>query len=147
MELSSSAFASAQPIPERHGKRAGNASPSLSWTGVPAGTRSFALSALDRISPGNVYVHWLACDIPGTVTALDDDASGSGRMPEGSRELTRYVGPFPPSGTHTYEFTLYALDTDRLDLAAGVSLPAFERAVNGHTLDAATLSGTFKARG
>jgi phosphatidylethanolamine-binding protein (PEBP) family uncharacterized protein len=37
-------------------------------------------------------------------------------MPAGSREVRPYAGPFPPSGTHDYEFTLYALKTDRLDL-------------------------------
>ena len=35
------------------------------------------------------------------------------------------MGPFPPSGTHDYEFTLYALRTDRLGLQPGATLEAF----------------------
>jgi len=143
MELTSSSFAESQEIPRRHGKKAENVSPSLSWTGAPTQTRSFALALTDRISPGNVYVHWMWCDIPAAVTFVEDGASGAGRMPAGTRELTAYVGPFPPSGTHVYEFSLYALDIDHLDAPTGASLAMFEHAVEGHALTTARLSGTY----
>jgi phosphatidylethanolamine-binding protein (PEBP) family uncharacterized protein len=50
-------------------------------------------------------------------------------MPAGSREVKPYLGPFPPSGMHEYEFTLYALRTERLDLPKKVSFDAFTEAV------------------
>lgn len=64
-------------------------------------------------------------------------------MPSGSREVKPYAGPFPPSGTHDYEFTLYALETDRLDLPRKVSFDAFTRAVEPHALATAKLVGRF----
>ena len=119
MELGSSAFAASQEIPLRHGGKQANVSPPLSWSGAPPQTRSFGLSMIDEIAPGRIYLHWLVCDIPAAVTALDEGISGAGRMPAGSRELKAYIGPFPPSGTHTYRFTLYAVDTDRLAVPDG----------------------------
>jgi Raf kinase inhibitor-like YbhB/YbcL family protein len=142
VRLESSAFADGGQIPERHGRRFENVSPPLSWADVPAGTKSLALSVVDRISADNVYVHWLVRDIPASVNALEAGASGAGRMPRGSREVTPYVGPFPPSGVHTYTFTLYALDVGHVDVRGG-SLDAFEAAVQGLTLASATLAGRF----
>jgi Raf kinase inhibitor-like YbhB/YbcL family protein len=143
MILSSAAFKESEQIPQKYGKEGGNVSLPLTWTGAPGETKSFALAVVDRIAPGNVYLHWLVCDIPRTATALDEGASGTARMPAGAKEVRPYVGPFPPSGTHTYEFTLYALGTERLDLPSGTSLERFERAVAGSTLGTATLSGRF----
>jgi phosphatidylethanolamine-binding protein (PEBP) family uncharacterized protein len=49
------------------------------------------------------------------VGTREEGAPGTA-MPAGSREVKPYAGPFPPSGTHEYEFTLYGLETERLDL-------------------------------
>ena len=71
----------------------------------------------------------------------------TGPLPQPERscelELKPYVGPFPPSGTHDYEFTLYALTTDRLSLQPGVALEAFRRAAEQNSLATATLIGKF----
>jgi phosphatidylethanolamine-binding protein (PEBP) family uncharacterized protein len=53
------------------------------------------------------------------------------------------VGPFPPSGTHHYEFTLYALKTEKLDLPEKVSLETFMKAVEQSSLATAKLVGKF----
>jgi Raf kinase inhibitor-like YbhB/YbcL family protein len=128
MVLSSSAFEDGQEIPEKHGKKIANVSPPLSWEAAPRATRSFALSVVDRHPVAGNYVHWLVVDIGAEVTSLPEAAAGAA-MPAGSREVSPYAGPFPPSGTHDYEFTLYALKTDRLDLPGKVSLEAFTKAV------------------
>lgn len=145
-DLTSTAFDESEEIPRRHGKETDNVSPALSWTGAPDATKSFALSMVDHVSPSNTYVHWLVADIPAGTDALDDNAAATGRMPAGSRELKPYVGPFPPSGTHRYEFTLYALDTDRLDLQPGVDIEGFQQVVEPHALGTAKLTGTFTRR-
>jgi hypothetical protein len=145
MVLASSSFEDGRDIPRRHGKRFENVSPQLSWTGAPDGTRSFALSIVDRHPVARNFLHWLVVDIGAHVSALAEGAAGG--MPAGAREASPYAGPFPPSGTHDYELTLYALDTDRLDLPRKVSLDAFTRAVEPHTLATARLVGRFTTPG
>ncbi len=145
MVLSSSSFGGAQDIPQKHGKKIENVSPQLSWTDAPVGTRSFALSVVDRHPVAGNYVHWLVVDIGAGVMSLAEGAAESG-MPAGSREVRPYAGPFPPSGTHDYEFTVYALDTDRVDVPMNAALDAFTRAVEPHVLATATLVGRFTKR-
>jgi Raf kinase inhibitor-like YbhB/YbcL family protein len=142
MVLSSSAFEDAQEIPQKHGKKIENLSPQLSWKDAPRETKSFALSLVDRHPVARNYVHWLVVDMDAGVTSLKEAASGAA-MPPGSREAEPYAGPFPPSGTHEYEFTLYALKTDRLDLPRKVSLEAFTKAVEPNALATAKLVGKF----
>jgi Raf kinase inhibitor-like YbhB/YbcL family protein len=146
MHLTSSSFEEGQEIPRRHGKKFENVSPQLSWSEAPPESRSFALSVVDRHPVARNYVHWLVVDIDAGVTSLEEGASGTG-MPRGAREVTPYAGPFPPSGTHDYEFTVYALGTDQLELAGNVSLEAFLAAVEPQTLDSATIVGRFTTPG
>ena len=142
MVLSSSAFEDAQEIPQKHGKKIENLSPQLSWKDAPRETKSFALSLVDRHPVARNYVHWLVVDMDAGVTSLKEAASGAA-MPTGSREVKPYAGPFPPSGTHDYEFTWYALKTDRLDLPRKVSLEAFTKAVEPNAVATAKLVGKF----
>ena len=65
----------------------------------------------------------------------------------GAREIKPYVGPFPPSGTHDYELTIYALDTQQLDLRGNAGLEEFTRAAEAHNLATATLVGKFTKSG
>jgi hypothetical protein len=142
MILRSSDFQDQQEIPQRHGKKVENVSPQLSWADAPTETSSFALSVVDRHPVAGNYVHWLVVEIDADVTSLQAGAAGAA-MPDGSREVKPYAGPFPPSGTHDYEFTLYALNTDRVVLPKKVSLDAFMSALQPHLLATATLVGKF----
>jgi len=143
MELNSSSFKDSQEIPQKHGKKNQNVSPELSWQNVPVGTKSFALSVVDTSLKPNYYVHWLVADIGADIPSLEEGAGGSTRMPAGSKELKPYEGPFPPAGTHNYEFTLYALSTDKLGLRSNASLDEFDMAVKPRALATAKLVGTF----
>ena len=58
-------------------------------------------------------------------------------------EIEPYAGPFPPSGTHEYEFTLYALRTDRLGVRPAAALEAFRNVAEQNSLATATLIGRF----
>jgi Raf kinase inhibitor-like YbhB/YbcL family protein len=138
--LQSPAFNDSQEMAQKYGKKAENVSPPLDWEGAPEGTRSLALSFVDIHPVARDYVHWLVADISPQLSSLPE---GAASKPSGWTEIKPYVGPFPPSGTHDYEFTLYALRTDRLGLQPGASLEAFRRAAEQHSLATATLIGKF----
>jgi Raf kinase inhibitor-like YbhB/YbcL family protein len=140
--LTSSAFEDSQEMAQKYGKKVQNISPPLEWDDAPEGTRSFALALVDRHPVARNYVHWLVCDISPEVTSLPEGAAGElNRSP--LTEVTQYAGPFPPSGTHDYEFTVYALKTDKLAVPAGATLEAFTQAAELNSLAAARLVGKF----
>jgi Raf kinase inhibitor-like YbhB/YbcL family protein len=142
MVLRSPAFADKETIPAKYAKSGENVSPPLSWEGPPKGTKSLALAIVDRHPVARNYVHWLVSDIDPGVSSLAEGASG-GQMPDGSRELKPYTGPNPPSGSHDYEFILYALKTEKLDLPKKVNLDLFTEAVEQNSLGSVSLVGVY----
>jgi Raf kinase inhibitor-like YbhB/YbcL family protein len=142
MELTSTSFEPGGELAQPFGKKADNVSPQLSWDGVPDGTRSFALSFVDLHPVARGYVHWLVVDIDAEARELAEGAA-AGALPGRARELVPYAGPFPPSGTHEYLFTLYALDTEQAPVGARATLDQFQEAVKASALATATLSCTF----
>lgn len=105
-----------------------NVSPQLSWSGAPAGTKSFVLTIYDPDAPtGSGFWHWVVANIPATATSIPTGASGdASKMPAGSIEtrvdfgFSHYGGPCPPAGdpAHRYVFTIHALGVDHLDVTA-----------------------------
>ncbi|MGE0160617.1 MAG: YbhB/YbcL family Raf kinase inhibitor-like protein [Gemmatimonadales bacterium] len=172
--LTSSAFVESGVIPVRYSGDGDNVSPPLSWRGAPSGTRSFALVLVDPdvpwgqtvpvygempppgTQPADFFIHWIAIDIPPTVTSLPDGAS-PGNMPAGviepansfglfGGEPNQYGGPAPPPQTkaHAYRFVLYALDVDAVPgVSAESDFAAVTQAMAGHVLAATTLTGYF----
>ena len=129
-----------------------NVSPSLMWSGpTPTGTRSWALAMVDTTPPGRGYAHWLVLDIPTSANVLPADASGTTHMPHGSAELRNdggsygYAGPQPPSGTHTYEFVIYAMPVATTGLGRGASKDLFFKTVTS-ALGQETFLATYSAR-
>jgi Raf kinase inhibitor-like YbhB/YbcL family protein len=106
----------------------GNMSPSLKWTGAPAGAKSFAINLYDPDAPtGSGFWHWIVFNIPASTTSLPKNAGDvkAKLMPEGviqSRNdygFTGYGGMCPPQGDrpHHYVLTVYAVDEDKLQFA------------------------------
>lgn len=131
---------------DRAGCHGANRSPELHWSGVPAGTKSFALVLHDpdAPAPGGWY-HWVVYDLPAQTRELPQGAhlpaSELGRTSWGE---AGYGGPCPPPGKpHRYVFTLYALDVARIPKPPAGG-PQLERAVRGHVLGVATLIGRYK---
>ena len=145
--FSSPAFAANGLIPLRHSAYGDGVSPALSWSGLPAATRSLVLMVEDPdATSARPYVHWLAWNIDpleGTLPeGLAPDAPGlvQGRN---NRRSNGYFGPRPPgSRPHRYHFQLFALD-DALALPAGADREALLAAMNGHVLAKADLVGLF----
>ena len=108
-----------------------NVSPQLSWTGVPDGTKSFALLMEDPEGRGGAGVHhWVAYGIPPSVTSFAEgevskatDKYVGGKSTQG---VGFYSGPCTPPGTpHHYTFVIVATDLDPKELPPGLTREEF----------------------
>jgi Raf kinase inhibitor-like YbhB/YbcL family protein len=104
-----------------------NVSPQLSWSGVPDGTKSFAIMMVDPEGRGGAGVnHWVAYGIPPSVTSFAEgelskpsDKYVGGKSTQG---VGYYSGPCtPPGSPHHYTFVVVATDLDPKDLPAGLT--------------------------
>ncbi len=132
-------------IPPRHTCDGEDVSPALSWEGAPDGTLSLALIVDDPDARG--FAHWVLFDVaPVAAGALPAGYSASpDAPPQGMHAFGRlgYAGPCPPSGSHRYVFTLYALDT-LLGLAGTPRAEEVRQAMRGHVLAEARLTGSYR---
>jgi Raf kinase inhibitor-like YbhB/YbcL family protein len=118
------------------------------------------------------FYHWVLTDIPTSINEIKEGAVSQGVTPHG-KEIGKtdygvnginsytdwfkgdtnmegnwggYDGPCPPwndSLIHEYFFTVYALDTDFLDLKGAFQGSDALKAMEGHILDKAQWMGTF----
>ena len=134
------------------GLTGGNASPQLSWSGAPEGTRGYAVTCFDPDAPTpSGFWHWLLVGIPADLTHLDAGAGTAATAPEGAFHVSndfgdrRYDGAAPPAGDqpHRYLFAVHALDTDDLGLddTASAAVTAFTMGM--HTLARGVISATY----
>ena len=118
------------------------------------------------------FFHWVLADIPPTVTEIPDGAVSRGVTARGkplgstpygcagrndytswfegdpamAGEYGGYDGPGPPwndERVHVYHFTVYALDTDRLDLPESFGGRDALHALEPHVMDKAGIWGTY----
>lgn len=129
-----------------------NVSPDLSWSGVPAATRSVAVTCYDPDAPTTVgFVHWVLFDLPPGTTSLAAGAGATGKNPAGSVlgftdwGESQYGGMAPPPGDdpHHYQFTVYALDVPKLGVDETTTYAKFRFLTRESTLATGTLTGRF----
>ncbi len=146
--LTSPVFADGGPIPTRHTCDGENRSPTLTWSDVPEGTRSFALIVDDPDAPAGTFTHWVLHDIPVDVRELSENVPDATPGVSGRNSFleTGYGGPCPPprDETHRYRFVLHALDTESLGLSNGASREEVEARMSGHVLATAQLVGKYR---
>ncbi len=120
-----------------------NVAPSVSWTGVPAGTVELALVMTDLDAGG--LIHWVAFGIDPALGGLTPGGAPLA-VAEATNDLgsTGYDGPCPPSGTHHYLLQLYALD-QQLEQTDGAPAADVLATIGGGSLAVAGVTGLVSA--
>ena len=130
----------------------GNLSPALRWSDVPAGTKSFAITAYDPDAPtGSGWWHWVSYDLPASVSSLQTGAGKAGAMPAGAKQgrndfgSNDFGGACPPLGDapHRYIFTVFALKVDKLDVPADASAALIGFMLNANKLATASITARY----
>lgn len=152
-------------LPEKYSKHAAERCKFKGWPivsfpisleEVPVGTKSFALTVIDFDAVpvcGFPWIHWVACDIPGTIRNIPENASVNNALNivQGKNSfaskfvdendpqiICHYVGPAPPDKDHKYTIDIYALDCETLHLSNGFYLNELYDKTEKHILAKAT---------
>lgn len=146
--LTSTGFTEGGVIPDIFSCQGANVSPPLAWTGGPTAP-GYAVVLTDL---SNNLIHSIIWDIPGTRMDLPQDVDKVAEPPDvpGAKQplaydnSTRgYLGPCPGS-QHTYEFAVYAVDTNPLPNVTLSSQRTLVRTtIENHRMTFAILTGTF----
>ena len=114
-----------------HGDRV---SPPLDWSGAPEDTKSLALVVDDSSAPITPYIYWLVFDIqPGTTDIQEGALPTGARQALNSMGTRKYDAPCPSGHSHSYRFTVYALNR-QLTLPDGAPLLAVWTAIGNATI-------------
>ncbi len=150
MNLKSKAFKDSEFIPSKYTCDGENINPPLEWTGIPEGTKSFALIVDDPDVPAEIrsdrhFTHWLLYNISAGINKIDEN-SAPGTQGRNDSGQNSYTGPCPPTQfeptEHRYFFKLYAL-SETLDLPEGLSQAELEEAIKNYVLSEAVLMGRY----
>ncbi|WP_420029023.1 YbhB/YbcL family Raf kinase inhibitor-like protein [Leucobacter chromiireducens] len=138
------------------GTGGGDRTPQLSWSGAPAGTRSFALTCFDPDAPtASGFWHLAAYNLSPELTSLPEGAimldsvapeyASAFSLLRNDGGVRGYMGSAPPEGhgDHRYMFVVHALDVDALELDELASPAFLGFNMFGHTLGRARLTGIF----
>lgn len=143
MSIHSSVFDDGSVIPVRYTCDGADVRPALSIANAPADARSLVVIVDDSDAPAGVWTHWVLYNIPPNTTELASDVLPAGAL-EGktSAGSPGWRGPCPPSGTHSYTFTVYALDAT-LSIDDKRTVDQLRDLMEGHVLGSASLIGTY----
>ncbi|MBT8160829.1 MULTISPECIES: YbhB/YbcL family Raf kinase inhibitor-like protein [Arthrobacter] len=132
-------------------------SPHVSWSGAPAGTKSFVLTVFDPDAPrAGGYWHWALVNVPAGIDSLPAGAGveNGPDLPAGAFQLKNdagfagYLGAAPPPGhgPHRYIVAVHAVDVEDLGLGAGATLDALVGKLASHSVGRASITGRFERR-
>jgi Raf kinase inhibitor-like YbhB/YbcL family protein len=141
LTVTSSAFKESGFIPAKYTCEGAEVSPPLNISGIPVGTKSLAIIIHDPDAPkaGGV-THWVIWNLP-TDGNIPENFKGAKQGVNSDGKLC-YKGMCPPSGTHHYNFFVYALD-NMLDLQNSTDKDGLENAIQNHVLAKGELTGLY----
>lgn len=122
-----------------------NAAPSISWSGIPAGTAEIAISLVDETNliTGRPFIHWVLSGLDPSIDRLGED-----ELPIGAIQGLNfygdvgYTGPCPdPGTTGTFVLTVFALG-QQVELADGTPAAELLDVIGTVAIDTASSSGT-----
>jgi len=152
LQLSSTAFEDGSSIPQKYTFDGADVSPPLSISGVPDDADSLVLVVDDPDAPNPPFTHWLLWAIPADATTIPAGIEQSRTVPEldGAKQGTNsfdvlgYRGPRPPKddGSHTYRFTLTAVDSP-LNVQAGAGRDQVADALQSNSVATARITGEY----
>lgn len=114
----------------------------LSLQNIPANTACLALSVIDP--DGGNWVHWLAANLTNGDIAENASTDLANDIVQGKNDFgfVGYGGPTPPSGTHTYVISVYAL-SESVTLENGFSIKQFQAAIEPVVIASTTITGDY----
>ncbi|WP_244610389.1 YbhB/YbcL family Raf kinase inhibitor-like protein [Microvirga pakistanensis] len=156
LQVTSPKFQANDAIPLTYSAYGDNASPPITWSGAPEGTKSFVVIVDDPdTETAKPYTYWVAYNIPATTTSLREGLQTSPMLqdPKGlmqgrnTRGSVGYTGLKPPVGdpAHRYHIQVFALDRN-LDLRAGAMRAEVIEAMKDHVLAEGELVGSFERK-
>lgn len=131
-----------------------NTSPALVWKGVPAGTKSLAVTVYDPDAPtGSGWWHWVVYNLPANAEGLAEGAGTADgtKLPAGALQgrtdfgSAGFGGACPPVGDkpHRYIFTVHALKVEKLEVPADATAALIGYMLNANKLGQASFTATY----
>ena len=132
-----------------------NISPQISWSNIPLGAKSFALTVYDPDAPtGSGWWHYLAINIPVSYNNLPAGFAAENKfeIKDGIKQIRNdfgvhnFGGPCPPQGdkAHRYIFTIYALKVDKLEVPESATAAFAGFMINQNVVAKASFTGFYK---
>jgi len=160
MQVSSTSFSDSGTIPAQYGNDGTSGdgascggkgvSPQLSWSNLPAGTKSLAIMMWDPDGAGGMGVsHWVAYNVAperGQLKEGEGKADGHGAtLGKNVGGEAAYRGPCPPVGDvpHHYTITVMATRLEPGALRPGLTRDELFAALKGNTLGAMSIVGRY----
>lgn len=136
------------------GCQGANRSPRLGWRNPPAGTKSFAITVYDPDAPtGSGWWHWVVINIPSTTSMLPESAGNPTLrlLPSAAKQVPTdfgqpgFGGACPPVGDkpHKYIFTVYALNTENIDLPSNATAAFAGFMIKAHLIDKVSVTAIY----
>ena len=141
LKVDSPAFEENEIIPKKYTCDGQNINPPLNIENIPPEAKSLAIIVDDPDAPNGSFCHWVVWNIPVTHHIVEIESRGkAGRNDYGRHQ---YNGPCPPSGTHRYNFMVYALDTT-LDVPGSSDKKQIQKLISNHIVALGIITGKYK---